>query len=208
MSDVRINTKIIFLAIKDVKPYDGSHKTEDSVVEMIKKSLEDFGFQQPIIIDTNNVVVAGNALLKAASLLGIDKVPCLRTDYLTEEQIQQYRIADNKTSEFAKWNEKKLRKELSYLESPQSLQYCFDDNILSMLGMNEKPKPQKPIVASKEDANLPSKKAEKKVITEEQKDAKFKQDANELEKEMQAKPSEYWEYHCSKCGKLVKIKKS
>lgn len=101
MSDVRINTNIIFLAIKDVKPYDGSHKTDDSVVEMIKKSLEDFGFQQPIIIDTNNVVVAGNALLKAASLLGIDKVPCLRTDYLTEEQIQQYRIADNKTSEFA-----------------------------------------------------------------------------------------------------------
>ena len=58
MSEVRINTNIIFLAIKDVKPYDGSHKTDDSVVEMIKKSLEDFGFQQPIIIDTNNVVVA------------------------------------------------------------------------------------------------------------------------------------------------------
>lgn len=208
MSDVRINTKIIFLNIKDVKKYDGSHKTDDSVVEMIKKSLEDFGFQQPIIIDTNKVVVAGNALLKAASLLGIDQVPCLRADYLTEEQIQQYRIADNKTSEFAKWNEKKLRKELSYLESPQSLQYCFDDNILSMLGMNEKPKPQKHIVASKEDANLPSKKAEKKVITEEQKDAKFKQEVKELEKGMQAKSSEYWEYHCSKCGKLVKVKKS
>lgn len=208
MSDVRVNTKVIELAIGDVKPYEGSHKTDESVVEMIKTSLQQFGFQQPIVIDKNNVVVAGNALLKAAIALGMETVPCLRADYLTEEEVQQYRIADNKTSEFSKWNEKKLRKELSYLESPQSLQYCFDTNILSMLGMNEKPKLQKQIVASKEDAALPSKRAEKKVITEAQKDAQFKQEARELEKEMQAKPSEYWEYHCSKCGKLVKVKKS
>ena len=208
MSDVKINTNVIELAIGDVKPYEGSHKTDESVVGMIKTSLQEFGFQQPIVIDKDNVVVAGNALLKAALELGLEKVPCLRTDYLTEEQIQQYRIADNKTSEFAKWNEKKLRKELSYLESPQSLQYCFDDNILSMLGMNEKPKTPKPIVASKEDAALPSKKAEKKVMTEAQKDAKFKQEARDMEKDLQAKPSEYWEYHCSKCGNLVKVKKS
>lgn len=207
MNDIKINTKVIELAISDVKPYEGSHKTDESVVEMIKTSLQEFGFQQPIVIDKDNVVVAGNALLKAAIALGMEKVPCLRADYLTDEQIQQYRIADNKTSEFAKWNEKKLRKELSYLESPQSLQYCFDANILSMLGMNEKPKTPKPIVASKEDAALPSKKAEK-VMTEAQKDAKFKQEARELEKDMQAKASEYWEYHCSKCGKLVKVKKS
>ena len=77
-----------------------------------------------------------------------------------------------------------------------------------MLGMNEKPKTPKPIVASKEDAALPSKKAEKKVMTEAQKDAKFKQEARDMEKDLQAKPSEYWEYHCSKCGKLVKVKKS
>lgn len=208
MSDVKINTKIIELAIGDVKAHEGSHKTDETVVEMIKNSLHEFGFQQPIVIDKDNVVVAGNALLKAALALGMEKVPCLRTDYLTDEQIQQYRIADNKTSEFAKWNEKKLRKELSYLEDPKSLQYCFDNSIMSMLGMDQKPKTQKPVVASKEDAVLPSKKAEKKVMTEAQKDAKFKQDARDMEKQLQAKPSEYWEYHCSNCRKLVKIKKS
>lgn len=208
MSDVKINTKIIELNIGDVRAHEGSHKTDEDVVEMIKNSLQEFGFQQPIIIDKNNEVVAGNGLLKAALALGMEKVPCLRTDYLTDEQIEQYRIADNKTSEFAKWNEKKLRKELSYLENPQSLQYCFDNSILSMLGMDQKPKTPKPVVASKEDAALPAKKAEKKIMTEAQKDAKFKQDARDMEKQMQAKPSEYWEYHCSKCGKLVKVKKS
>ena len=207
MGEIKINDKIIELAIGDVKPYNGSHKT-DGVVEMIKKSLQEFGFQQPIVIDKDNVVVAGNALYKAATELGFEKVPCIRTDYLTDEQIQQYRIADNKTSEFARWNEKKLRKELSYLEAPQSLQYCFDENILSMLGMNQKPKPQHTI--SKADASIPPpQKAQKKVVlTEEQKDAKFKQEARAMETGMQAKPSEYWEYHCSKCGKLVKVKKS
>ena len=208
MSDVKINTKVIELNIGDVKAHEGSHKTDENVVEMIKTSLQEFGFQQPIVIDKNNEVVAGNALLKAALALGIGKVPCIRADYLTDEQIQQYRIADNKTSEFAKWNEKKLRKELSYLESPQSLQYCFDNSILSMLGMDQKPKSPKPVAASKEDAALPSKNAEKKVVTEAEKDAKFKQESREIEKQMQLKPSEYWEYHCSKCGKLVKVKKS
>lgn len=208
MSDIKINTKVIELNICDVKAHEGSHKTDENVVEMIKTSLQEFGFQQPIVIDKNNEVVAGNALLKAALALEMEKVPCIRADYLTDEQIKQYRIADNKTSEFGKWNEKKLRKELSYLESPQSLQYCFDNSILSMLGMDQKPKTPKTIVASKEDAALPSKRAEKKVITEAQKDAKFKQDARDMEKQLQAKPSEYWEYHCSKCGKLVKVKKS
>ncbi len=207
MSDVKINTKVIELNIGDVKAHEGSHKTDETVVEMIKNSLQEFGFQQPIVIDKDNVVVAGNALLKAALALGMEKVPCLRTDYLTDEQIQQYRIADNKTSEFAKWNEKKLRKELSYLEDPKSLQYCFDNSIISMLGMDQKPKQPKAISASKEDANLPAKKA-KKVVTEAEKDAKFKQDVRDMEKQLQAKPSEYWEYHCSQCGKLVKVKKS
>lgn len=207
MGDIKINNKVIELAIGDVQPYNGSHKT-DGVVEMIKKSLEEFGFQQPIVIDKKNVIVAGNALYKAAVELGFEKVPCIRADYLTDEQIQQYRIADNKTSEFARWNEKKLRKELSYLESPQSLQYCFDENILSMLGMDQKPKSQQ--TTSKADTFIPpTQKAQKKaVLTEEQKDVKFKQEIRTIESEMQATQPEYLEYYCSKCGKLVKFKKS
>lgn len=203
MADIKINDKIIELPIDDVKAYQGSHKT-DGVVGIIKQSLEEFGFQQPIIIDKNNVVVAGNALYKAAKELGKEKIPCLRTDYLTDEQIQQYRIADNKTSEFARWNEKKLRKELSYLGSPQSLQYCFDENILSMLGMDQKPKAQaRPtaIVVPQEGGKKP------KILTEAEKDARFKEEMHSVDQSLQAKPSEYYEYYCSKCGKLVKIKK-
>lgn len=200
--DIKINNNIIEVPVASLTAYEGSHKT-GSAISALKQSITEFGFQQPIVIDKDNVVVAGNALFKAAQELGIEKIPCIRTDYLTEEQIQQYRIADNKTSEFAKWNEKKLRKELSYLGSPQSLQYCFDENILSMLGMNQKPKENKPLTQ-----NLPEKPIQKaKIVSVAEKATKFKDEIRQVDLDLLAKPSEYIQYNCSKCGKLVKIKK-
>lgn len=134
----------------------------------------------------------------------MDKVPCIRLDYLTDEQIKQYRIADDKTSEFATWNEKKLRKELSYLGDPNSIQFAFDESIAGMLGLNAKPKEQKPAAApSKAETNHTA----KKVVTEAQKDQKFKEEMKGVEENIQVKPSEYYEYNCSACGKLVKVKK-
>lgn len=201
--DIKINKNVIEVPVASLTAYEGAHKTESSIAAL-KQSITEFGFQQPIVIDKNNVVVAGNALLKAAQELGIDNVPCIRTDYLSEEQIQQYRIADNKTSEFARWNEKKLRKELSYLGSPQSLQYCFEDNILSMLGMDQKPKTPKVLVQGT--AEQPTQKA--KIVSDAEKDAKFKDEIRQVDLNLQAKPAEYYQYHCSNCGKLVKVKKN
>lgn len=206
MADIKINDKVIELPIDSVVPHDGAHKTEAAAVEALMQSIKDFGITQPISIDKNNVIVTGNGVYKAAKALGIDKVPCIRVDYLTDEQIQQYRIADDKTSEFATWNEKKLRKELSYLGDPNSIQFAFDENIANMLGLNAKPKTPKPIAAvpTKEETNHST----KKVVTEAQKDQKFKEELKGVEENIQVKPAEYYEYHCSKCGKLVKVKKA
>lgn len=205
MADIKINDKIIELPINSVVPHDGSHKTNEASVQAIIQSIKDFGITQPISVDKNNVIVTGNGVYKAAKTLGFDTVPCICVDYLTDEQIQQYRIADDKTSEFATWNEKKLRKELSYLGDPNSIQFAFDESIVGMLGLNVKPKNQKPpTVPTKDETNHTT----KKVITEAQKDQKFKQDLKGVEEGIQVKPSEYYEYHCSKCGKLVKVKKS
>lgn len=204
MADIRINDTIIELPIESIIPHDGSHKTDENAVSALIQSIKDFGITQPISIDKNNVIVTGNGVYKAAKALGIDKIPCIRVGYLTDEQIQQYRIADDKTSEFATWNEKKLRKELSYLGDPNSLQYAFDESITNMLGLNAKPKAPKTVtVPTKEETNH----SVKKVITEEQKDKKFKEELKGVEETIQVKPSEYYEYHCSNCGKLVKVKK-
>ena len=204
MADIKINDKVIELLIDEVVPHEGSHKTEEEAVNALAQSIKDFGITQPISVDKNNVIVTGNGVYKAAKALGMDKVPCIRVDYLTDEQIQQYRIADDKTSEFAKWNEKKLRKELSYLGDPSSIQFAFDESITNMLGLNAKPKVQKPTL---EPSQAETNHTTKKVVTEVQKDHKFKEELKSVEEGIQVKPSEYYEYHCSSCGKLVKVKK-
>ena len=94
---------------------------------------------------------------------------------------------------------------MSYLGNPNSIQFAFDESIVGMLGLNAKPKtPNSTPVPSKGETNHTT----KKVITEAQKDQKFKQELKGVEEAIQVKPSEYYEYHCSACGRLVKVKKS
>lgn len=198
MMEKTLNDKVVFISAKDIKIYEGSHNT-DAVVEMLRESITQFGIQQPLILDSRNNVVAGNALYKAAVLNGIETLPCIVLDNLTDDEIAQYRIADNKTSEFARWNEKKLRKELSYLQIPDELQFCFDENIKNMLGLNEPLRTQ---------ITQPQKKEESKPkeVSRQEVETKFKEELKRVDKELEAKPREYFEYVCSKCHKTVTIK--
>ena len=87
MEEIKINDKVIELPIDSIVPHDGSHKTDETAVQAIMQSIKDFGITQPISVDKNNVIVTGNGVYKAAKALGMDKVPCIRVDYLTDEQI-------------------------------------------------------------------------------------------------------------------------
>lgn len=193
------NDKVVEIAVSEITPYEGSHNTE-AVIDMLRESIKQFGIQQPIVLDGNNVIVAGNGVYRAAVLEGYEKVPCMVLTNLTEDEIAEYRIADNKTSEFARWNEKKLRKELSYLQSPDSLQFCFDENIKAMLGIDN------PIIPKieKKVSEQPTKQSI--ALNEEQKAKQFKEQLKQVDKELEAKPREYIEYVCSSCGKKVVIK--
>ncbi len=73
------------------------HSTKS--IEKIAKSIEAFGFKNPIIIDQNNIVIAGNGRLEAARSLMIDKIPCIRADDLTPEQLKAFAIADNRVAD-------------------------------------------------------------------------------------------------------------
>lgn len=189
---MKINDEIIELSIDEITPHEGSHNT-DAVVSMLQESINQYGITQPISVDKNYVIVTGNALYKAAKLNGLKTLPCVVLDYLTDDEIAQYRIADNKTSEFARWNEGKLKKELSYLTSPTSLQFCFDESINNMLGFTP------PVAIQKQ----PKK---EEVVSREEKERIFKVSLNEIEKSMEVKPRQYMTYVCSKCKKEVTIK--
>lgn len=118
--------KIIEIATADLKPYENNPRKNDSAVGAVKKSIEQFGFQEPIVIDKNKVIVCGHTRLKAAKILGIEKIPCVIADDLTPEQIKAFRLIDNKTAEFASWDFEKLETELSNIEIPDFDMADFD----------------------------------------------------------------------------------
>jgi site-specific DNA-methyltransferase (adenine-specific) len=107
--------KIKELKTTDLIPYENNPRHNDAAVEAVANSIKEFGFKVPIVIDANNVVVAGHTRLKAAEKLGLDKVPCIVADDLTDEQIKAFRLADNKTGELAEWDFDKLESELQEL---------------------------------------------------------------------------------------------
>lgn len=96
--------QIIEMNIEDLKPYEKNPRKNDEAVEFVANSIKEFGFKVPIIVDKDNIIVAGHTRYKAAQKLKLDVVPCVIADDLTDEQIKAFRLADNKVSEFAEWD--------------------------------------------------------------------------------------------------------
>ena len=108
--------KIEYKDISELIPYINNPRINEGAVDKVAASIKEFGFKNPIIIDKENVIIAGHTRLKAAKKLGLEEVPTIKVEDLTEQQIKAFRIADNKTAEFAEWDWNVLEKELSELE--------------------------------------------------------------------------------------------
>ena len=113
--------KVKYIPIGDVKPYGKNPRKNAGAVKYVANSLREFGWRQPIVIDSEGVIVAGHTRLLAAQSLGMDTVPVVVADDLTPEQIKAYRLADNKTAEFAEWDADLLDMELDDLDIDMSL---------------------------------------------------------------------------------------
>ncbi len=97
-----------------LKPYPGNPRDNDVAVGAVAKSISEFGFNAPIVTDTEYVIIAGHTRHRAAEVLGLKHVPVVVID-IPEEKAREYRIADNKTAEFAEWNMNDLVAELREL---------------------------------------------------------------------------------------------
>lgn len=85
--------------INTIKPYEkNAKKHPKKQVQQVANSIKEFGFNQPIVVDKNNVVIVGHGRLEASKLLGLTEVPCITVD-ITEDQAKAYRLADNKLNE-------------------------------------------------------------------------------------------------------------
>ena len=108
--------EVVYLSPEELIPYEHNAKQHpDSQVKQIAASIKQFGFRQPIVVDSHNVVVIGHGRLMAAKELGLKEVPVVRADDLTDAQIKALRLADNKTNESA-WDFTELEAELDDLK--------------------------------------------------------------------------------------------
>lgn len=114
------------MKIDEVKPYAHNPRNNDDGVEAVANSIKEFGWQQPIVVDKDNVIIVGHTRFKAAKKLGLDKVPVVVAESSSPEQVKAYRLADNKTGELTEWDNKLLDNELNDILTIDMSDYGFD----------------------------------------------------------------------------------
>ncbi len=122
--------KNVQLSPKSVHPYEKNPRDNAGAIASVAQSIEDFGFNQPIVVDKDKVIIVGHTRHAAALLLGLRKVPVLIADHLTRAQAKAYRLADNRTAENSYWLENELAEELLALTPDQRKSTAFTDEQL------------------------------------------------------------------------------
>lgn len=108
--------KIEEIDINLIQPYENNPRNNENSLDKVAKSIKEFGFKVPIIIDKDNIIVAGHTRYLAAKKNEMDKLPCIRADDLTDEQVKAFRLVDNKVTEFSEWDLDLLNMELDDLK--------------------------------------------------------------------------------------------
>ena len=128
---VKVNIKNI--KVSDLKPYENNPRNNEGAVAYLVNSIKSFGFKVPIVIDKDNVIVAGHTRWLAAQELGLEEVPCLIADDLTPKQIKAFRIADNKIAEKSSWDFAKLAEEVDALGDVDLTDFGFGEFEIDVL---------------------------------------------------------------------------
>ncbi len=118
--------KVELRKTEDLIEYDGNPRNNERAVEPVMNSIKEFGFLAPVLIDSNDIIIAGHTRKEAAVRLGLKEIPCITVDGLTDEQVKAFRLVDNKTAEFASWDFEKLEDELSDI-SLDMFQFGFEE---------------------------------------------------------------------------------
>lgn len=118
--------QVVAKSIDDIKPYENNPRNNDDAVDAVANSIKEFGWQQPIVVDSEGVIIAGHTRYKAAQKLGLKTVPVVIAKDLSEEQVKAYRLADNKSGELATWNDDLLSTELEDILDIDMTDYGFD----------------------------------------------------------------------------------
>jgi hypothetical protein len=117
--------EIVLKKIEELKPYENNPRHNEKAVNALAESIKNYGFKVPCIIDKNGVIVTGHTRYKACQKLGYKEIPCIIADDLTEEQINEFRLADNRVGEISTWDKNRLILEVKKLPSFEPLKFGF-----------------------------------------------------------------------------------
>jgi ParB-like chromosome segregation protein Spo0J len=136
------------IPIGDISPYFNNPRDNSEAVDVVVTSIKEFGFQVPIIMDKDNVIIAGHTRWEAAKRLGMETVPAIIAEGLTDVQAKAFRIMDNKAAEASQWDYPKLLKEFDDLESLDCSMDSLGFDLLEIENLRvdfENPTQKKPI---------------------------------------------------------------
>lgn len=119
--------KVEVFSLNKIQPYKNNPRKNKASIDAVVESIKQFGYTQPILIDQNNVIIAGHSRYQACKKLKLKEVACIRLGELSEQQLKAYRIVDNSTGDIAGWDYEKLKLEFDDLE-----EFDFD-----LLGLTE-----------------------------------------------------------------------
>lgn len=211
MSEVEVVNEIVMKKLNEIKPYFRNPRSNEKTVEMLVKVIPQVGFNVPILIDKDGVIVKGHARYKAAFKLGMEEVPCVVTN-ASEEQIKLDRITDNRISELSEWLEEGLMHEIDMLDigydnilkdldlKTDVIETEFDNTELEQIDFNE------PNITNEEKQKIYEEMLAKK---EEEAKARLEKEIKKAEenqiKEQLPTTKKYVKCVCNKCGEVFFI---
>lgn len=119
--------------VKDLVRYEHNPRRNDKAVKAVIESIKKFGVTNPLIINSDNVLLAGHTRLGALEALGIEKVDCIMVPDLTEDQERAFRIADNRVGELSTWDTDLLEEEIRKVDASDWESFGFKMKDLSFL---------------------------------------------------------------------------
>lgn len=206
---IDVSKKIVMKPINEVKPYVRNPRKNEKTVKLLVDIIPKVGFNVPLVIDKNGIIVKGHARYAAAIQLGMDSVPCIVTD-ADEEAIKLDRIADNKISEFSEWVTDELLHEVDML----NIDFDLTELGLPSVAFDDIPEPDFDEPSPQDDHERMEK---YKKFLEEQKakeEARLEKRIEQAEGKMtpeavaeeNKKYQKYWKVVCPDCGKVIFVK--
>lgn len=129
--------KIVYRKPEELLEYDNNPRNNEEAVGKVAESIRQFGFKVPILIDQNNIIIAGHTRKLAAEELGLTQIPCICVEDLSEQQVKAFRLADNKVAEFSSWDPDKLADKLAEIMDIDMTVFDFPDMALDELDVKD-----------------------------------------------------------------------